>query len=1147
MRSDRDSQDKSLREIDDFLAQFESPIEELSSTDVSSYLEESMPVHPSKPLTPQKPVEMVSSQPKIQTERPREVVTTAPAFNSGNSLQPGTVTVQPTIRPKESVAPITPIAPAAAVLVANKPDTNHISQSDDNMPKNKRHFRSEKSSHENKKDKLPLKERIKNINWKDIKEKLFLVPNPYYDPSKGPTYMLAGKKIKNTPMKVSGKKIFRDVIALGVIMMLCFMLYAFIAITFAPRINPHDIYATIEQSSIVLDDKGDHVDSIYYTQNRKIVKYKDMPDNLKNSFIALEDKTFWNHHGFNFIRMAGAVLSSLTGNGRISGTSTITQQLARNVYLADIKSQRSIKRKVIEMYYAARIEAALPKEKILEAYLNTIYLGFGCYGVDAAAKTYFSKSVKDLNLEECAALAALPQAPDSYALIKYADESSITDKDTNIIQREPDTLIANDSSKDRRDICIQLMYNQKYISKSDYDAAYNKPLIEFIHPTIVRGAGKNSYFHEYLVDTIIEDLMKEYKMTYEDAERMVYTKGLKIHSTLDSKAQETIVNEFQDDSNYPGMTANYDKNDNILSAVGEIILYNYSNFFDESGNFKFTGDEAKFDSKGNLIVKRGHRLNIYTTTSNGQTDYSLEFKQTYVKENGHIYTIPGGYINIPADYKSLNKNDDLKISAQYFKDYPDAFAVNGNDISITPNAYSLPQKTIQPQSAMVIVGVGTGEVKAMVGGRSVRGERLLNRAIATRQPGSSIKPLAVYGAALQKSFDLQAAGKTWKYTDYNVDKQKNKGYGSYITTHSSIADEQMIINGRAWPKNATNSYSGNNTFLTAIQQSINTCAVKIQLQVGNDYSIEMLKKFGLSTVVDDEKKDANDVNTAALALGGMTKGVKPIEMALAFASFPAGGKVNTPICYTKVEDSDGKVILKSKSKQSKVMDEGVAWIMTDALKSVVANSGGRWARLNGVAAGGKTGTTSDCYDLWFDGFTPKYAAALWMGSDNNISLNSMSEYAAMLWGRIMNQLPEAKEGSYAKQPSNVIYTSGCYFTKGTEVGLSKYTVPDEEKMKAEAKERAYQEWLKERENHCHEEIVVTYKKKVPDGNNDVISEEEWEKLIDAEKDKYDKIEEKKKVYDVGWRDGDFVWDGTIPEDIRKKHESGEADDDKKTN
>ena len=183
------------------------------------------------------------------------------------------------------------------------------------------------------------------------------------------------------------------------------------------EINMDTLYDKIERSSTVYDKDDRELDTLHYTQNRKIVSIDEMPDDLKNAFVAIEDKTFYKHHGFNFRRMAGAVINSITSRSSISGTSTITQQLARNAYLPEIKSQRSIRRKLSEMFIAWKLEQALTKDQILEAYLNTIYLGYGNYGVSAAARTYFSKDVDELNLKESAALAALPQAPDSYAFI----------------------------------------------------------------------------------------------------------------------------------------------------------------------------------------------------------------------------------------------------------------------------------------------------------------------------------------------------------------------------------------------------------------------------------------------------------------------------------------------------------------------------------------------------------------------------------------------------------------------------------------------------------------------------------------------------------------------------------------------------------
>ncbi|MBR0307357.1 MAG: transglycosylase domain-containing protein [Mogibacterium sp.] len=985
-----------------------------------------------------------------------------------------------------------------------------------------------------------------------IKKALFCKDNPNYDPEQGKTYVKDGKTIKNKKLKFSFFKLFRDFVFLGLIFVMAGLTYALVTITMAPKFDYTDVYSAVDTASIVYDDKEKQIDNVFYTENRKIIKYEEMPEELVESFIAIEDKTFWKHHGFNWTRMIGAVLSSLTGNGRISGTSTITQQLARNVYLADTKSVRSIKRKVLEMYYASRLEHYLNKEQIVEAYLNTIYLGHGCYGVNAAARTYFSKNVQDLDLVESAALAALPQSPDTYALLKLASEAQDV-VDSKVVQTEPETVVTNDLARGRRQLALDLMLDQGLITQAEHDEVYDEPLNDFIDPSLKSNSTEFSYFHDYLVETIINDLMDQYDMEYEDAERMVYTKGLQIYSTVNSKAQKTIAREFQDGSNFPYVSAPRDWDGNLLNNDGQIALYNYDNDFDSEGNFKLSGadGDVKVNDDGSFTIMAGHKMPIYETEVDSGIEYSIEFRDYYIyDDNDILYSINGGYLNIPADYKTADENGNVTISADYFSDptYEGAIKISGDDVILTEKSYTLSSRSRQPQAAMTIVGVGTGEVKAMVGGRQFGGQKLLNRSLNPRQPGSSIKPLAVYGAALQKSYELAEKGEKWKFTNFKIDRQGTKGWGDYITVHSSVEDEKTKIEGKYWPNNFNNSFSGANTFKTAIQKSINTCAVKILLQVGADYSINQLKKFGLTTVQDDTSQAVNDENPAALALGAMTNGVEPLEMALAYSAFPAGGKVNTPICYTKVLDREGNTILTGESKQSEAMNEGVAWIMTDVLKSVVSYN--NYMYVEDVSPGGKTGTTNDQYDIWFDGFTPSYAASLWIGTDENIEMSSMSTPAAALWGKIINQLPEAKKGSYAKQPGNVISKWGEYYTSGTETGLTSWS--DKEARK-KARDAAYKKWQAQRANHRHKVVDEKghYENKLvtPEQYNEYDTEEtemvevgedeegnpiyeeqthtvhHKEKIADAV---YKKVWVEEKwhwEYDKGWRDGDFKYDG----------------------
>lgn len=859
------------------------------------------------------------------------------------------------------------------------------------------------------------------------------VENPDYDSSQGETIVKEGKHIKNKPKKFSFFHLFRDIILAGVLCVMIFICYSFVIITKAPKIDPVNIYDNIQQSSVIYNDEGRAVDSAYYTQDRKICKYEDMPENLVNAFVALEDKTFWKHHGFNWTRMIGAVFQSITGSGKISGTSTITQQLARNVYLPETMSTRSIKRKVLEMYYAAVIERKLSKKEIVEAYLNTIYLGFGNYGVEAASESYFGKKPKDLSLVQCASLAALPQAPDSYALVQMLGTGETPDDNDTIIKKRPNKYVANDESKNRRETCLALMKDQGYITEDQYNKAKGQKLSKFLNAQLSNKASKYSYFHEYLLDEVIQDLMEKYDYSKDKATDLVYTGGLNIYSTVDSHAQAMIVKEFNKDSNFPSIAGySTDGNGNIINSGGGIMLYSYRNFFNGKNEFKLKSQECKVNEDGSLTIKSGYRLNIYNTSAG----YSLEFKPTYVNEGGKLYMYNGGYINIPEKYKSMDDNDNLVISAKFFKKYPDWIKLGKNTATITENAYTLPEKTIEPQASMVIVEVGTGKIKAMVGGRKQQGRQLYNRALNPRQSGSSIKPISVYSGALQKSYDLASEGKKFPFKDTGHDRQGSKYYGDYLTASSVIVDERMTFNGQTWPQNASNSFSGAVTMRKALQNSINVCAVKLELQVGAEYIADLVEKFGITTL--DREGGTNDLNPAALALGGLTNGVIPLEMAQAYAAFPNGGVRQSSIAYTKVTDRNGKVLLTSKSESSKVLDEGVAFVMTDMLKSVVSQGIGSPAGISGVQAGGKTGTTSSEFDIWFDGFTPSYAAALWIGNDVNMQLTSMSGPAAALWGKIMNQIPKAKKGHYKSQPSDVTHVNGEYYTKGTESGRSTY-------------------------------------------------------------------------------------------------------------
>ena len=379
------------------------------------------------------------------------------------------------------------------------------------------------------------------------------------------------------------------------IILLLFLSIAIIAIAYigyvvknAEKIDADNIYDILSESSVIYDDQGKLIDTVYATENRSNVDYKELPDNLKNAFIAIEDKTFWKHSGFNFVRMVGALKDSFS-TGRVSSTSTISQQLARNIFLKESKSERSIKRKIIEAYYTVIIEKNLSKEKILEAYLNTIALGNNSNGVQTASQAYFSKNISDLSIFESALLAALPKAPTDLAYIKFVNLSDMKNYDENQVIRKTEggAYVLNDMGLKRAHLCLKLMKEQNMITKEQYDEAIKTPLKDAINPNYTITSKKSAYFNDFLLKQVADDIAKKYKISKDEALEKVYDGGLKIYSTLDSQAQDIVEAEFENDANFPDpINMNQNRDGNFINESGNVVLYNYDNYFAEDGSYR---------------------------------------------------------------------------------------------------------------------------------------------------------------------------------------------------------------------------------------------------------------------------------------------------------------------------------------------------------------------------------------------------------------------------------------------------------------------------------------------------------------------------------------------------------------------------------
>lgn len=265
-----------------------------------------------------------------------------------------------------------------------------------------------------------------------------------------------------------------------------------------------------------------------------------------------------------------------------------------------------------------------------------------------------------------------------------------------------------------------------------------------------------------------------------------------------------------------------------------------------------------------------------------------------------------------------------------------------------PETHTDDQGLTQPQGAIISIDPKTGHILAMVGGR---GQDSFNRAsMAVRQPGSAFKPF-VYMTAMEHDM-----------------------------TPDTIMEDKKVEYGGWSPHNADNSYQGRMPLWKALALSVNTVAVQLADKVGPSNVIANAKKLGITTLVEDGSP--NDDNLASAALGGLTKGVTPLEMAAAYGAFANKGVYIKPTAIVKILDRNGNILEDNSSdvQKTQVMSEKTAYEMTSMLEGVITRGTGTAASI-GRPAAGKTGTTDDNHDAWFIGYTPDIVTAVWVGDD----------------------------------------------------------------------------------------------------------------------------------------------------------------------
>ena len=725
-------------------------------------------------------------------------------------------------------------------------------------------------------------------------------------------------------------------------------------------------------------------------QRRIPVRYDQLPLKLIQAFLATEDDRFFRHHGVDWQGILRAALANARA-GRISqGASTITMQVARDMFLTP---HRDMKRKMSEVYISLLMETEFTKEEIFSLYVNKIFLGQRAYGVAAAAEVYFGKTLDQLNIAEMATLAGIPTAPSTINPVANAQAATV-----------------------RRAHVLGRMLELHYITPAEYEAAKAAPMESRLHgPSI-----------EVDAPYVAEMVRNEMQAKYGDS---IYTAGYQVFTTIDSRLQPAATVALR-----TGLLE-YDRRHGWRGATAKVDLS------------KVEGDAGLNAELEEFPVVGGLRPAIVESVA-------AKSARIYVKDLGSV-ELPWEKMSWARRELPDEKTDRAPLQASEIMSRGDVIYTVGN----SANSLQFVQVP-EAQSALVAMDPKDGAVVALVGGFDYFQSKYNRVTQARRQPGSSFKPF-VYAAA----FD--------------------KGY----TPASVVLDAPIVVDEagmeQPWrPKEDEDKFMGPVRLREAMARSINLVSVRLVRDIGMDYTWNYVQRFGF-----DKSQLPQDLT---MALG--TAELSPLQMATAYSTFANGGfKVNSyyidhiqdaagntlfradplvacpecghasdpppaatgdpaqPAPVAKSEphggapgaarrddqldrgERDGKTLIPAKDLAPQIIRPQIAYLLSDMMADVIRHGTAQRALvLNRDDLAGKTGTTNDAHDAWFNGFNGNLVASVWTGFDQDRSLGDGEQGARAALPTWILFMREALAGtpSYKLPPPDGIVTARISPTTG---------------------------------------------------------------------------------------------------------------------
>jgi penicillin-binding protein 1A len=658
-------------------------------------------------------------------------------------------------------------------------------------------------------------------------------------------------------------------------------------------------------------------------KRREPLDFAQIPPIMINAFLAAEDDRFYQHPGVDYQGILRAAIQLLLTGERRQGGSTITMQVARNYFLS---SKKTYTRKLKEIFLALKIERMLSKEEILELYLNKIYLGHRSYGIGAAALVYYGRPVEKLELSEIAMIAGLPKAPSRYNPIS-----------------DPARALT------RRNYVLGRMRELNYISQFEYDTAKAAPITAKLHTT------PSEVEAPYVAEMARAEAISRFGL---DA----YTSGYTITTTIDSHLQSAAnqalrqaIQSYDKRHGYRGIAAHHDITD--ISDERELIA-----LLDEPpdvATMKKAIVTAVAEQSVEVLTAQGEKLTLEWPGLSWASAYvNHDIKKAAPKQAQEILSV-GDLIYL---YREIPEEGD-----PYWR-LAQVPAVSGALISVSPD---------------------NGSIMALVGGYDFYLSKFNRVTQAKRQPGSGFKPF-IYSAALEAGF----------------------------TPATLINDAPVVFEDdgleAAWrPENYSGKFFGPTRLRYALTHSRNLVSIRLLRKMGITHAINYATRFGF---------DKNDLpRDLSLALGSGS--VTPLAMATGYSVLANGGFFIQPHIIDAIRDDLGEIIYQanpvrvcdetmqqmaeeaSQSTQEaslpesengqaqetsliprcarRAITEQNQFLMHSMLRDVIQQGTARKARSLGRSdIAGKTGTTNDQRDAWFNGFNHHLVTTTWLGFDN---------------------------------------------------------------------------------------------------------------------------------------------------------------------